>query len=336
MNASPTALSENKYRPSQREIWQGRHNGFGPERLHEVIQMIDLREGIPFPETATAWGVIGFACDEGVRRNQGRCGAAQGPEAIRKALANLPIKRIHEQTFYDFGDIMCPDGNLEEAQSTLGEINAQLLKNQIRPLVIGGGHEVAWGNYQGVVSAYPSKECMIINMDAHFDLRPLVHRYQGTSGTAFQQIAAIRQEQQLPFNCYYLGIQPTGNTQTFFDKAEALGAKVMLADEFHEGGFEACLGLIDETTSQTDLIYLSICLDVFAAAFAPGVSSPQPLGLYPWHLIPVLKRLAASGKVMSLDIAEMCPPYDIDGMTAKLAAALIGQFIASTPLTRSE
>ena len=35
--------------------------------------------------------LIGFPCDEGVRRNGGRVGAAAGPAALRAALANLPL-----------------------------------------------------------------------------------------------------------------------------------------------------------------------------------------------------------------------------------------------------
>ena len=320
-------LGEKNYQSSRRDLWQGRQNGSTPERFHEVIQLIDLKNGIPFAETPLAWGILGFACDEGIKRNSGRCGAAKGPEAIRKALGNFPIKRATHQTFYDLGDVHCHQGNLEEAQAILADIVTHLLKNNIRPLVIGGGHEVAWGNYRGLIAAHPEKDCMIINFDSHFDLRPLIDQQKGSSGTSFQQIANLRHEQELGFNCCYLGIQPLGNVQTFFDKAEELNAKVILADEFHEGGTEASVEIVQEIVNQSDMIYTSICLDVFATPFAPGVSAPQPLGIFPWHAIPALKHLAASGKVVSLDIAEMCPAYDIDNTTAKLAASLISIFI---------
>ena len=72
---------------------------------------------------------------------------------------------------------------------------------------------------------------------------------------------------------------------------------------------------------------MSLSLDVFSPAFAPGVSSIQPLGLYPWHIIPLIRQAAASGKMLSYDIAEHVPRYDIDHRTAKLAAALIYEII---------
>jgi formiminoglutamase len=74
-------------------------------------------------------------------------------------------------------------------------------------------------------------------------------------------------------------------------------------------------------------IYLSICLDVFASAYAPGVSAPQPFGITPIQALPILRRLAESGKVIALDIVELAPNYDPSGITAKLAASLLNEWI---------
>ena len=53
-------------------------------------------------------------------------------------------------------------------------------------IVIGGGHETAWGHFQGL--AHPNKDIAILNFDAHFDLRPLINGQLGSSGTPFRQI----------------------------------------------------------------------------------------------------------------------------------------------------
>ena len=83
----------------------------------------------------------------------------------------------------------------------------------------------------------------------------------------------------------------------------------------------------DRIIDENEIIYMSLSLDVFALAFAPGVSTIHPLGLNPWHIIPLLRQVAASGKVISYDIAEHVPRYDIDHRTAKLAATLIYEII---------
>jgi arginase family enzyme len=47
----------------------------------------------------------GFECDEGVKRNQGRPGAVQAPDVLRKALANMASHQGHER-LADMGSIM--------------------------------------------------------------------------------------------------------------------------------------------------------------------------------------------------------------------------------------
>src|SRR4051794_17000171 len=63
--------------------------------------------------------LIGFASDEGVRRNFGRVGAAQGPSAIRRVLERLPVHQPVE--IYEAGDVACTDGDLSAAQERLAE-----------------------------------------------------------------------------------------------------------------------------------------------------------------------------------------------------------------------
>jgi len=318
------------YRPPSKEFWKGRVDGPHANRIHEAVQLIDMQNisQEPFPGTL-AFGFIGFACDEGVKRNQGNTGASHGPEAIRKALAKLPLPHTSAH-YFDFGDITCENNDLEAAQAELAAAVTFLHGKGIKPLVLGGGHEVAWGHYQGIAATHQDKDISIINFDAHFDLRPLLDGDKGTSGTSFLQMAKQAERRGKPFHYTCFGIQETGNTLNLFDAAAQLKVKYVTADVFHLGETEPALELLDDVLSQADIVYATICLDVFAAPFAPGVSAPQPLGLLPWHVIPLLERLAASGKVAGLDIAELCPARDREGVTAQLAASLLFQFMSKS------
>ena len=308
-----------RYNPPLRELWKGRDDG-PAERYHQIIQCVDLRERIPTPSSKPAFALLGFACDEGIRRNQGRVGAAQGPQSLRKSLSNLPAASI---PFYDCGDITCTDGNLEESQASLAILVAMLLAQKITPIVIGGGHELAWGTYQGICTYNPSQECAIINFDAHYDLRPLVDG-KGTSGTSFLQISQHLQLHELPFYYYPIGIQKLTNTSALHMKAKKLAIDPIFADDIISASEQ-----ITKILSKHSCFYLTVCLDVFAAPFAPGVSAPQPLGVLPHQIIPLITTLARSGKVLVLDIAELSPTHDISYMTSSLAALLTHNFLAS-------
>ena len=94
--------------------WQGRSDSGGGKnsfRLHQWVQNIEnYRKGI-----GTA--IIGFSCDEGVRRNHGRPSSSLGSAAIRSALAEMACHT--DNPLYDVGDVICCDNYLEEAQNIL-------------------------------------------------------------------------------------------------------------------------------------------------------------------------------------------------------------------------
>lgn len=316
-----------RYLPPDPTFWQGRPDLPSESCFYQQILPLNLFEKKLTSANELAFAILGFKSDEGVQRDLGRTGAFEGPIAIRHRLAKLPIQKP-EIICYDAGNILCNDHDLEASQRALAEVTAMLLEANIRPIVLGGGHELALGHYQGIARTYPSdKRLGIVNFDAHFDLHPLDQFHRGSASTAFYQIAKQHEAEHrhLDYNC--LGIQHAGNIRQAFEMAKKLKTKVILADEMHQGLWEKCYDFVDRVIDENELIYVSLSLDVFSPAFAPGVSSIQPLGLTPWHVIPLLRQLAASGKVIAYDIAEHVPRYDIDHRTAKLAAILIYEII---------
>ena len=65
-------------------------------------------------------------------------------------------------------------------------------------------------------------------------------------------------------------------------------------------------------------------------ASAPGVSVPSPAGLSAIDLIYLLNKVISGGNVVGIDIVELAPDYDVNGMTATLAARILSECIAST------
>lgn len=298
--------------------WQGRtdvEEVGDSRRWHHVMR--------PFDERARGGvALIGFAVDEGVRRNGGRVGAAQGPNALRAALANMPVQS--ESSLWDAGDVVCDEGALELAQDALGERVATVMAQRCRPVVLGGGHEMAWGTFQGVVRALPRNDrLLIVNIDAHFDLRMAS---QANSGTPFRQMAEWCAANTRPFDYHVLGISRFGNTRALFDRAEALGVTFVLDEQLQDASAvtKAQAGLA-ASLAQCDGVYLTICLDVLPAYVAPGVSAPASLGV-PLHIVEtVVDQVLASGKLLAADIAELNPEYDEGGRTARAAARLVSR-----------
>ena len=264
--------------------------------------------------------LLGFACDEGVRRNNGRPGAESGPENIRNALARLAWHDHGE--VLDAGDIVCQGGNLETAQSAFGGKISRLLHAGSFPIGLGGGHEIAIAHYTGIRSCIGNSNLGIINFDAHFDMR-IPADQQGNSGTSFYQIARHCQKYQHAFNYLCIGLQKENNTKILFDTAKEYQAEWILSSDVHLQYIESLIRKLNRFVDKVDHVYLSVCLDVLHASAAPGVSAVNPLGIYPDIALELIRHIAASGKLISIDLAELNPVYDIDHRTARLAAALI-------------
>ena len=318
------------YQECKPKIWQGRTDGNERERVHQAIKTKNLINEDSAHVSNKTIGLLGFACDEGVLRNMGRQGAALGPDALRAQLATLCVDQNFCHNIIDYGTVSCTDADLESAQTALGEKIAKLIAKKIHPLVIGGGHETAWGHFLGLLPFLKDKRWGIINFDSHFDLRPLIDKEKGSSGTPFKQIAELCAKTNLPFNYLCISVQKHANTSSLFKEAKELGTEYILADEIHRGALDRNLKKIRKFYHNLDYIYLSVCLDAFSSELCPGVSAPQARGiLYP-QFLPLFREVLESHRVCSADIVELAPPLDQDKRTAKFAASIALDLIQET------
>lgn len=316
-----------RYLPPDPNQWRGRDDAPPNSYFFQRVQLVNLLETIPEQNAHPTFAIVGFKCDAGAERDLARTGAAEGSLAIRHRLSKLPLQNQHVNIL-DVGNIICTDHDLESSQAALGDVVKILLEKNIRPIVLGGGHELALGQYYGIAACNPpGKRLGIINFDAHFNLHSLAPSHRASGTTVFYQIAKAHEENNRHFDYNCIGIQHAANIRKAFDKAKSLHTKVLLAEEIHQGLKEKSFDFIDRVIDENDMIYLSVALDVFTPAYAPGVSTIQPLGLSPWQVIPLIRQAAASGKVVAYDISEHVPRYDIDHRTAKLAASLVYEIV---------
>lgn len=304
-------------------VWQGRFDGEDP-LYHRIFQRVTLEQDYQ-NITKGDFVLQGFAVDEGVRRNQGRVGAKEAPPIVRKNLSNFPVV-TPEFRLLDFGDIKCEDGHLESAQEQLSNTIAKTLSKGGKSVVLGGGHEVTFAHYSGIRKAFPNKKIGIINIDAHFDNREIKSDVGATSGTGFWQMA-----QSGEINSLHIGIQRNSNTLKLFDTAHQYKMNYILADEIFFENLPSVYAKIDELTEVCDILYVTICMDVFNASIAPGVSAPSYNGIFAdASFMHLYRHILKSLKLVALDVAEVNPSIDIAERTARLAASLINEWFMTS------
>jgi formiminoglutamase len=302
-------------------------------RWHQVVT--PWRDAAP-PGIA----ILGFACDAGVARNQGRVGAAAGPQVLRRALAGLAWHGGATHHLYDAGDVPCTDGQLESAQQALAENVHKLLAAGHVPLLLGGGHEIAWGSYQALAKHAAAQRLRlgVINIDAHLDLRPLLPGGLGSSGTPFRQIATAMQASGQAVRYLCLGVARPANTVALFDAARDLGVSWVEDVDCLSDALGSHATLIQNFVASVDLLQLSVCLDVFPAGLAPGVSAPAALGVPPAKVLAAIRSIGqaarlgpARSKLAIAEIAELNPQYDdAAGSTARLGARVAFELVGAS------
>ncbi|MCD9617157.1 formimidoylglutamase [Chryseobacterium gleum] len=301
-------------------IWQGRLDG---EELlyHRIFQRV--KEERNYDNISTGdFALHGFAVDEGVRRNKGRQGAKDAPDLIRKNMSNFPVI-LPDFSMLDFGNVTCENGNLESTQNDLAKNISKVLLKGGKSLVLGGGHEVTYAHYLGVKTAFPEQKIGIINIDAHFDNRQPEKEVGPSSGTGFWQIA-----QEGPINSLHIGIQRNSNTLKLFDTAHQYRMKYILADELFFENLPSIYQRIDDLLDNVDFAYLTICMDVFNASVAPGVSAAAYNGIFAdTTFMHFYRHILKNKKLVALDVAEVNPSFDIQDRTARLAACLVNEWL---------
>jgi formiminoglutamase len=262
--------------------------------------------------------LIGFASDEGVRINGGRPGAAQAPDAIRRALYGMtPDARYHDafvetlRRTLDLGDLVLEE-RLEENQEALGDALAPHLKRGAVPIILGGGHETAFGHFLGHVAA--EQPVSILNWDAHADVRPLKDG-RAHSGSPFRQ--ALEHPSGRCQGYTVAGLRPNSTAKAHTDHVRDHGGEIVWSP--------------DVTVDTADRLYAEMAmphmvtfdLDAVDHAAAPGVSAPAVDGLSPRHWLRAAERAGRTPEVTSIDLVELNPTVDVDGRTARLAALTV-------------
>lgn len=272
---------------------------------------------------APSAAIIGFPSDTGVKRNGGRQGASEAPAAIRKELYKMTPSAEDPQSFEkliatadDPGDIHIT-GDLESDQKALGEAVNYYLEQGSVPVILGGGHETAFGHFLGYAGG--NRDTAIINLDAHTDVRPL-NAGKAHSGSPFRQ--AVEHESGCCEQYLAAGIQPHSAAASHVKYVKENGGRVLFRDETNITSFS---GLFHETDSER--IMVTFDMDAVDQAFAPGVSAPCTNGLQPDLWLTAAYLAGRNEKVMSFDLSEVNPDYDRDNQTAKLAALTVWHFL---------
>jgi len=307
------------YKKADKSLWQGRvdkeDKNLG-KRWHQKIKFISP----PFKKEK-AITLLGFDCDEGVKRNKGRVGASNGSDILKNGMGNFAY-HLENCKIFDAGKVVATN-DLETSQVQLASHITKLLNKKHFPIILGGGHEVAYASFLGLFNSLKKKENIaVLNFDAHFDLR---FAKEATSGTPFSQMSTLCEKNSVDFNYMCLGVSKASNTKALFLKAKELNVKYILDTKMTYINFQKIINKLEIFLTKKEHIYITIDTDVFSASSVPAVSAPAARGIELNITHDILDYLFSKykNKIKLIDFAEFSPKYDIADIGKKAISRLI-------------
>ncbi len=267
--------------------------------------------------------LISFPTDQGVVLNNGRPGSALAPELIRAHLNNLTPSPVHFDSHIqlmkqvaDLGSIPC-DNDLAAEQALLGSKVSACLNNGSLPVIIGGGHETSFGHFLGYKES--DKPVIIVNIDAHTDVRPLKNG-KPHSGSPFRQ--AIEDQSGICRGYHVFGLNPS-SVAIEHDQFVRKHGSANYIDSFN---LNELIGFIKSFESDSHVM-VTMDMDGVDQSQAPGVSAPNANGFSADTWLSIALELGKIPGVTSFDLCEVNPVYDRDGQTVRLAAVTLWHFL---------
>lgn len=262
--------------------------------------------------------VIGIPMDLAVSN---RAGARLGPRAVRD------IERIgpynHQTNIIpsslcraaDVGDVPFRSRfSLEQSMEDIEAYYKTIKEKGIIPLSVGGDHSVTYPVLKALGADRP---VALIHIDAHCDTGGVYDGSKFHHGGPFRM--AVLDGVLDPEKTIQIGIR--GASEIIWEFSYESGMTVVHIEEFMKMGVPALIEKTRNLIGETP-VYVSIDVDGFDPAYAPGTGTPEIGGLLPREGIEFLRGLMGMD-VIGADVVEVAPMYDPTSNTAQLGAQLL-------------
>ncbi len=262
--------------------------------------------------------ILGNPQDEGIRRNNGRPGAAAAPNAIREQFYRLTTFNVKKRIF-DIGDVRI-GSSLEETHDNHQAIVTEILKDNKRLIVLGGGNDISYPTGCAMADVYGPEWWIGVNIDSHLDVRLAEQR---NSGTPYRQL--LEGGHLLPTYFYEVGFQSHFCSPVYYEYIRELGVH-RISLELLRSRTEPDIELKEQIRekfighSSSLNTFFGFDMDAVRMSDAPGTSAPSPLGLKASEFIQLVKYAASLANTKVIEFTEVNPEYDIDDRTTMLVA----------------
>ena len=247
-----------------------------------------------------------------------RSGTRFGPSAIRNVSQSLetfcPIleKDLSNIGYVDFGSLIIDLDNTESVINRVSLATKLLIKNNLKPLILGGEHSITTGVIETLVKKYP--DLVIIQLDAHADLRDSYMNNKNSHACTMQRCIEKLPNKEI----FQIGIR--SGTKEEFQKMRENNQLI----DLKKGDKNLLLSRLEKIKELP--IYLTIDVDWFDPSLLSGTGTPEPGGFF-WDDFEMIIKTLNKFNLIGADIVELAPEIDISGVSSIVAAKVARSLI---------
>lgn len=243
-------------------------------------------------------------------------GCALGPDYVREKLYQLN-EGSYETKIADLGNIIRGE-TVVDTYYALKTVVSELIKNDIIPIIIGGGQDLTYAQYLAYEELEQKVDLVVV--DSHFDL----DEDENTKTIETTSISYLNRiflhEPNYLFNYSNLGYQ------TYFASQDSLRVMDKLFFDVHRlGELSGQMSVAEPVIRNAGMI--SFDISAIRSSDAAANANATPNGFYGEEACQICRYAGMSDKLTSIGFYEFNPAYDNNGQTAILLSQMIWYFI---------
>ena len=236
-------------------------------------------------------------------------GPKLAPPLIREAL-NCGSANMFSENLISIESSRIDDkGDFEISEYfDIEKITETHLNSGAKIFTLGGDHSITFPIIKAHHKKYPKLD--ILHIDAHSDL------YDNFEGDKFSHACPFARimENKLAIKLVQVGIRTLNTHQA--EQADKFNVEIHQMKDLD----------LTKIPKFENPLYISLDIDGFDPAFAPGVSHHEPGGLTSRQVIDLIQNI--NSEIIGADIVEYNPNRDFQNMTAFLAAKMMKEIVS--------
>jgi agmatinase len=254
-------------------------------------------------------------------------GKTKGCEKAGNAVLDS-LKEIHTNekgnlidiNLLDLEEIHLDNSNIELTNNLIYENSSEIFEKKPKTVFLGGDHSISFSITKAFLDYCKKsrKEPCLIVFDAHADcMIPM------KEPTHEEWLRALIEEGFPAENILLVGVRNVWKDEITFMKENKI--RIITMNQLQEDLQDTCDAIMEFSNNRE--LYVSVDIDVIDPVFAPATGYNEPGGLTSRQFIYLIQRINKIKNLRVVDIVEINPEKDINGITVKLGAKILSELL---------